>query len=68
MRPNPERLLNPNIGDIVLNFINDKYYLILDVKHEDNDKYYDALCLNNGKIDYLGIWEYLYMTSWDIVA
>lgn len=70
MRPSPDRLLNPNIGDILHNFLHDKHYLILSAKVNivDNIKFYDALHLETGTIEEIGYWNYLYMTSWEIVA
>lgn len=69
MRPNTERLLDPNIGDIVHNFLKDEYFLIVnEYVSRDNVSVYDVIRLSNGAIEEIGYWDYLYKTSWDIVA
>lgn len=70
MRPNPDRLLDPKIGDIVHNFLKDKHYLILNtsIDQDDEIKHYQVVHLESGIIEVIGYWDYLYKTSWEIVA
>ena len=69
MRLNPETLLEPNIGDIVHNFLKDEYYLIVESDISwDNIKIYNCIFLNNGSIQEIGYWHPLFKTNWEIVA
>lgn len=67
MRPNKHRLLKPKVGDIVLNIQNQYHYLILDVKLHDDSQYYEGLNLETGTHQFIGYYNYLYKTLWEIV-